>query len=210
MPDEIAMAATKTRPGPNARDYSQSGNGAVCRCYAPPMPYVIAAPEVMTASASDLVGSGSALDDAHVAAATSTVALVPAAADEVSVGIARLFSRYAENFQGLAGKAAAFHEQFALDLKAGAVAYGSAEAVGNAKLFNWFVDHVAQLELGVYQAVPPELRRAFGPIVQNIRGLVSIPLIVVGFFGVLFVGVPIAIALGVIEYFIGRLGSLLP
>jgi hypothetical protein len=47
------------------------------------MSYVIAAPEMMTAAATDLAGIGSALSEAHMAAGPS-VALVPAAADEVS------------------------------------------------------------------------------------------------------------------------------
>ena len=59
------------------------------------MSYVIAAPEMMAAAATDLAGIGSDLSAAHTAAAAPTVALVPAAADEVSAGIAHLFSTYA-------------------------------------------------------------------------------------------------------------------
>ena len=70
------------------------------------MSYVIAAPEMMTAAATDLAGIGSTLTEEHTAAAALTVGLVPAAADEVSAGVAHLFSRYAEDFQGLAGRAA--------------------------------------------------------------------------------------------------------
>ena len=66
---------------------------------------------------------------AHTAAAAPTViALAPAAgADEVSAGVAHLFSQYAKDFQGLAGKATAFHEQFAQNLKTSAASYTSAE-----------------------------------------------------------------------------------
>jgi hypothetical protein len=98
------------------------------------MSYVIAAPELMTSAATDLASIGSALSEAHVAAAPPTVALVPAAADEVSAGIAHLFSRYAEHFQGLAGRAAAFHEQFAHRLTAGAHSYAATEAANAASL----------------------------------------------------------------------------
>jgi hypothetical protein len=91
------------------------------------MAYVIADPEMMTAVATDLAGMGSDLSEAHTAAAAQTVALVPAAADEVSAGVAQLFSRYAEDFHGLAGKASAFHEQFAQHLTASAGAYAGAE-----------------------------------------------------------------------------------
>ena len=92
------------------------------------MSFVIAAPEMMTSAATDLAGIGSALSEAHTAAAAPTVALVPAAADEVSAGVAQLFSRCAEDFHALAGRAAAFHEQFVQALTAGAGCYVSAEA----------------------------------------------------------------------------------
>jgi hypothetical protein len=96
--------------------------------------YVIVAPEMMTAAAGDLATIGSDLSMAHAAAAVSTVALVPAAGDEVSTGIAHLFSRYAEDFHGLGGKAAAFHEQFAQNLKTGAAWYTGIEKFRNALL----------------------------------------------------------------------------
>jgi PE family len=108
-------------------DYSRSVNGDVCRCYAPPMPYVIAAPEMMTVMAADLAGIGSTLSDAHISAATPTVGLVPAAADEVSAGVAHLFSRYAEDFHALSGRASVFHGQFVQNVKASAASYTSTE-----------------------------------------------------------------------------------
>ena len=70
------------------------------------MSYVIAAPEMITSAATDLAGIGSDLSAAHTAAVAPTVALVPAAADEVSASVTHLFSGYAQAFQGLAGKAA--------------------------------------------------------------------------------------------------------
>lgn len=92
------------------------------------MSYVIAVPETMSAAATDLAGIGSTLSEAHIAAAPPTVALVPAAVDEVSAGIAHLFSRYAEDFRGLAGRAVVFHQQFVHHLTAGAGSYAGAEA----------------------------------------------------------------------------------
>jgi PE family len=44
--------------------------------------------------------------------------VVPAAADQVSASVAQLFSRYAEDFHGLAGRAVVFHEQFVQHLTA--------------------------------------------------------------------------------------------
>ena len=110
------------------------------------MSYVIAAPEMMTAAATDLATIGSDLSMAHHAAAVPTVALVPAAADEVSAGVAHLFSRYAEDFQGLVGRATAFHESFAQHLTAGAHSYASAEAV-NVSYLLWLAENA-----GLYTA----------------------------------------------------------
>jgi hypothetical protein len=45
------------------------------------MPYVLAAPETMTSAVTDLATIGSNLSEAHTAAAASTVAVLPAAAD---------------------------------------------------------------------------------------------------------------------------------
>jgi hypothetical protein len=45
-----------------------------------------------------------------------------------------LFSRYAEDFQGLAGRAAVFHEQFAHTLATGALSYAAAEAANASSL----------------------------------------------------------------------------
>jgi hypothetical protein len=68
------------------------------------MSYVIAATEMMTAAATDLATIGSNLSAAHTAAAAPTVAVLPAAADEVSASIAHLFSAHAQNYQALAGR----------------------------------------------------------------------------------------------------------
>jgi PE family len=96
--------------------------------------YLIAAPEIMTSAATDLAAIGSDVNAAHMVAAAPTVALVPAAADEVSSSIAHLFSQYASGFQALAGKAAAFHDQFVHTLKSGASSYTSTEAASTSFL----------------------------------------------------------------------------
>jgi hypothetical protein len=92
------------------------------------MSYVIAAPVMMTAAVTDLATIGSTLREAHAATAAATLAVAPAAADEVSAGIAQLFSQHARDYQALAGQAAAFHEQFTQNIGAGAAAYASTEA----------------------------------------------------------------------------------
>jgi hypothetical protein len=97
------------------------------------MSYLVTAPEVVAAAANDVAAIGSALR-AHLAAAAPTAAVIPAAADEVSAGIAQVFSQAAQSFQGLVGKASAFGEQFAQQLTGGAGAYASAEAVNAASV----------------------------------------------------------------------------
>jgi hypothetical protein len=98
------------------------------------MSYLIAAPEMMAAAATDAAAVGSTLGAAHMAATAPTIAVIPAAADEVSASIAQLFSRYAQDYQALAGKAAAFHEQFVQHLNANAHSYAATEAVSAASL----------------------------------------------------------------------------
>jgi hypothetical protein len=96
------------------------------------MSYVIAASEMMTAAATDLAGIGSDLSEAHMAAAAPTVALVPAAADEVSAAVTHLFSRHAAGYQAVATQAAAFHDQFVQHLTASAGSFAHAEAANTA------------------------------------------------------------------------------
>ena len=91
------------------------------------MSAVIAVPDLMAEAATDLSAIGSTLDAAHMTAAAPTVAVLPAAADEVSVGIAHLFSGYGQEYQALAGQAAAFHSQFVQHLTTSAASYASAE-----------------------------------------------------------------------------------
>jgi hypothetical protein len=98
------------------------------------MSYVIAAPEIMTSAATDLATIGSNLSAAHTAAGGPTLAVMPAAADEVSASIAQVFSRAAQEYQALAGQAEAFHEQFVQHLTAGAGSYVATEAANAAVL----------------------------------------------------------------------------
>ena len=97
------------------------------------MSIVIAAPELINTAATDLANIGSNLSAAHKAAAAPTTGVIPAAADEVSAGIANVFSAHAQDYQALAGRAAAFHQQFMQNLTASAGSYASAEAA-NASL----------------------------------------------------------------------------
>jgi PE family len=73
------------------------------------MTFVIAAPEIVASSASELARVGSTLGAATAGALRPTTAVTTAAADEVSAAIASLFSSHGQQFQALSAKAAAFH-----------------------------------------------------------------------------------------------------
>jgi PE family len=98
------------------------------------MAYVVADPEMMTAAASDLATIGSDLSAAHLAAAARTTSVIPAAADEVSAGIANLMSTHALDFQAMAQSASTFHQQFTHNIHAAAASYSSAESAAATKL----------------------------------------------------------------------------
>ena len=98
------------------------------------MSNAMAVPEMMAAAATDVSAIGSTINAAHMAAAAPTVAVIPAAADEVSASIAHLFSGVAQDFHALVGQAATFGQQFAQQLNVGAGWYAAAEAVNAASL----------------------------------------------------------------------------
>ncbi len=95
---------------------------------------LMAAPEMLAAAATDVAAVGSTVSAAHMAAVAHTVAMPPAAADEVSASIAQLFSRCAQDYHALAGQAAAFNEQFAQHMNAAAQSYAATEAASAASL----------------------------------------------------------------------------
>src|SRR6201998_2717828 len=98
------------------------------------MSFVIAAPEFLTAAATDLANIGSTLSAANAAAAVPTTGILAAAEDEVSAAIAAAFSAHGQGFQALGAQAAAFHAQFVQALTAGAGSYVGAEAANVAAL----------------------------------------------------------------------------
>lgn len=98
------------------------------------MSYVMAEPQMMAAAASDVAAISSTVSAAHMAAAAPTVSLIPAAADQVSTGIAQFFSGVAQDFHALVGQAATFGQHFAQQLHLSAGAYTAAEAVSAASL----------------------------------------------------------------------------
>ncbi|TVS78429.1 PE family protein, partial [Mycobacterium helveticum] len=92
------------------------------------MSFVSVVPDVVGASATQLAGVGAAITQARAAAAAPTTGMLAAAQDEVSVGIAALFSEHAAQCQLLGARAAVFHQEFVRALSAGAVSYAGTEA----------------------------------------------------------------------------------
>jgi PE family len=88
----------------------------------------------VTSAAADLQSIGSALTEAHGAAALPTTGLVAAGADEVSAAVTSLFSNFGKEFQALSGQASLFHQEFVQALQSGAGSYAAAEAAGAAPL----------------------------------------------------------------------------
>ena len=190
------------------------------------MSYVIAAPDMMTAAATDLSTIDADLSHAHSAATRATVALTPAAADEVSAGVAHLFSRYAQDFHGLAGKAARFHQQFAQNLRTGAASYASADDPIDSLLppgMRWGWDkfkseiHSGLVDtgrrLGVSRiSIPSKKDIEQNPEVQSLGVLVAFLGVFIGGPVALVLLAPIWIPLLVVIQLIKRLGlgSLLP
>jgi hypothetical protein len=131
------------------------------------MSNVVAAPETMAAAATDLDSVGSMISEAHTTAAPPTVALVPAAADEVSAATAKLFGGYAQEFHAVSAQAAAFHEQFVEHLRTSAGSYAGAEAANVASL---------QPSTGIVGSIFDTLDVAFKGFLVKVLENVVIPL----------------------------------
>jgi hypothetical protein len=179
------------------------------------MSYVIASPDMMAATATDLATIRSTLGAAHLAAAAPTQAVQPAAAEEVSVGIARAvlparrrLSRGGPAGGGVWGRAAAFGDQFVENLKASAASYTTVEDA-IASFLNSFNDWAVTFQneqslilkrISYNLAHPYEymnnLLVAFlaGPIGSAFGGIIGITILVGGFFGFLaLLGIAIAV-----------------
>lgn len=100
------------------------------------MSFVIAAPEVIAAAATDLASLESSISAANAAAAANTTALLAAGADEVSTAVAALFGAHGQAYQALSAQAQAFHAQFVQALTSGGGAYAAAEAAAVSPLLD--------------------------------------------------------------------------
>ena len=97
------------------------------------MSNVIAAPELISAAASDVAGIGSSISAANVAAAPDHRG-DRGRDDEVSAAIASLFSSHGQEFQAVSAYATAFHDQFVAALSGAGGAYAAAEAASVSPL----------------------------------------------------------------------------
>lgn len=112
------------------------------------MSYVVAMPNFLGSAADDLAAMASAVSAANAAAASSTTSLLTAGADEVSAGIAALFSVHGLEYQTVSTQATLFGERFVLSLAATANAYLTTE-IANAEQTLWSaVNAPAQTLLG--------------------------------------------------------------
>src|SRR6201999_1425673 len=98
------------------------------------MSFVVAATELVQATAAQVGDIGSAVTTAHAAAAEATTGLVPAAGDEVSAAVTAVFADAGREYQVLLAQAATFHQQFAQALSSGAGAYALTEAANASPL----------------------------------------------------------------------------
>ncbi len=96
--------------------------------------FLVVAPQLLASAAADLESIGSALNEAHVAAAVPTTGLVAAGADEVSAAVAALFAGHGQQFQAFSAQASVFHQQFVQALSSGAGSYLAAEAANASPL----------------------------------------------------------------------------
>ena len=92
------------------------------------MSYLIAAPEFVSAAATDLANIGETISQANATAASPTSSVLAAGADEVSAAISSLFGAHAQAYQALSTQAASFHQQFVRLLNGGAAQYAHTEA----------------------------------------------------------------------------------
>lgn len=96
------------------------------------MSFVTAYPQVLAAAAGDLQAIGAEFTAGNGIAAGPTGAVVPAAADEVSVLTAAQFAAHAQRYQELAARAVQIQEILVAVLADNANSYAATEAANAA------------------------------------------------------------------------------
>ena len=92
------------------------------------MTFVTTQPEVLAAAAGQLQEIGVVIAAQNAAAATPTVDVVPAAADEVSALTATQFSAHGTTYQTVSAQASAIHDMFVRTLGVSGDSYATTEA----------------------------------------------------------------------------------
>ncbi|POY23751.1 PE family protein, partial [Mycobacterium kansasii] len=98
------------------------------------MSHVMAIPELLASTATDLERIGSRLSAVNATAVGPTTVLVSAGSDEVSAAVASLFSRHAQEYQAWSARVSTFHAHFVQTLTTGAGMYHAAEAANVSPL----------------------------------------------------------------------------
>jgi len=96
------------------------------------MSFLSVTPDAVTSAAGNLEILGSSLNSANVAAATGTTGMAAMASDEVSAAVQSAFVTYAQGYQAVSAKAAAFHASLVSTLNDSSLAYLSTE-IANAQ-----------------------------------------------------------------------------
>ena len=96
------------------------------------MSFVTTAPAAITAAATQLEGVGTSFATESSAAAAPTTAIAPAAADEVSILQAGVFSTYGQLYQSVSAQAQAIHQQFVNLLQSSSGSYQETEGANQA------------------------------------------------------------------------------
>jgi PE family/PPE-SVP subfamily C-terminal region len=91
------------------------------------MSFVTTAPPAISAAAAQLEGVGTSFATESSAAAGSTTAVSPAAADEVSILQSGVFSTYGQLYQTVSAQAQAIHQQFVSLLQSSSGSYQETE-----------------------------------------------------------------------------------
>jgi PE family/PPE-SVP subfamily C-terminal region len=96
------------------------------------MSFVTTAPAAISAAATQLEGVGTSFATESSAAAGSTTAIAPAAADEVSILQSGAFSTYGQLYQTVSAQAQAIHQQFVNLLQQSSGSYQETEGANQA------------------------------------------------------------------------------
>jgi hypothetical protein len=131
------------------------------------MSFVTTAPAAISAAATQLEGMGTSFATESSAAASSTTAISPAAADEVSILQSGVFSTYGQLYQTVSAQAQAIHQQFVNTLQQSSGSYQQVEGANQAGAAANSLSNATSS--GTSAAAQP----AQGTIIDAINGLTS-------------------------------------